>query len=120
MKTNTDFTSLNSAEKEALKTKFEEPTRESLSSEYLACLFLLLADNDRFEPLQRETNYSFLMGGETEQYSKDVLFSQEADDGLLPAGRSPACEVKSSRHGRCVRAKGQNRQRAHRRLLCLR
>ena len=84
VKTNTDFTTLDDAAKEALKTKFKEPARESSSSEYLACLFLLLADNDRFEPLKREINNAFLMGGETKQYPKDVLTAKRLMTDFSP------------------------------------
>ena len=93
VKTNTDFTFLDDAAKVALKTKFEEPARETSCSEYLACLFLLLADNDRFEPLKQEINNAFLMGGETEQYPKDVLAAKRLiTDFSPPVAVRPAME----------------------------
>ena len=106
----TDIATMNDATKETLQKKLKEPARESSSAEYLACLFLLLADNDRFKPLKREINNIFLMGGEKREVPHQRTRSQEADDRLLRAGRSHTSEGKSSRHGCRVRAEGKSGQ----------
>ena len=51
---NIDVASLDDAAKNALKKKHEKPARESSAGEYLACLFLLLADDNRFGPLETQ------------------------------------------------------------------
>ena len=62
---------LNDAEKEALEKKSEKPAQESATAEYLACLFLLLADDDRFKPLKREMNNNFHLL-ESDSYPRNV------------------------------------------------
>ena len=53
LKSNIEVASLDDAAKDALKKKFEKPARESSAGEYLACLFLLLADDNMFGPLKK-------------------------------------------------------------------
>ena len=90
---NIDAVTLDVPAKEALIAKFEDQARESSSSEYLACLFLLLADNHRFKPLKREINNNFLMGGENGQYPKDVLSAKRLmTDFSPPVVAQPARE----------------------------
>ena len=57
-----DVTQLTDAEKAMLTKKFEKPARESSLAEYRACLFLLLADDNRFKPLKTQMDNNFLMG----------------------------------------------------------
>ena len=59
---NIDITALDDKPKKALQEKHEKPARDSASGEYLACLFLLLADDDRFGPLKTQLDNNFLMG----------------------------------------------------------
>ena len=92
IKTSTNVTQLNEAAKEALKKKYEKPARESSSAEYLARLFLLLADDNRFKPLKTQMDNNFLMG-EHGQYPSDVLAAKILlTDLSLPVVVKPARE----------------------------
>ena len=51
--------------------RIEEEASESSCAEYLACLFLLLADNEGFKMLKKTLNNNFLLG--RQEYPKDVL-----------------------------------------------
>ena len=51
-RSNIDVATLDDAAKKALQEKHEKPARERAAGEYLACLFLLLADDDGFGPLK--------------------------------------------------------------------
>ena len=70
VKSNTDVASLDDTAKNALKKKHEKPAREISAGEYLACLFLLLADNNRFGPLKTQLDNNFLMG--EQEYPRDM------------------------------------------------
>ena len=63
---------LTSAQKVELKKQFEKPARESATAEYLACLFLLLADDDRFKYLKQEMSNNFHLNG-SDSYPRNVL-----------------------------------------------
>ena len=49
----------------------EEEASELACAEYLACLFLLLADDERFKTLKKTLNNNFLLG--RQEYPKDIL-----------------------------------------------
>ena len=51
--------------------RIEKEASESACAEYLACLFLLLADDGRFKTLKKTLNNNFLLGRQEEP--KDVL-----------------------------------------------
>ena len=53
------------------RIRIEEEVSESACAEYLACLFLLLADDKRFKTLKKTLNNNFLLG--RQEYPKDVL-----------------------------------------------
>ena len=55
------------------RIRIEEEASESACAEYLACLFLLLADDKRFKTLKKMLNNYFLLG--RQEYPKDVLAS---------------------------------------------
>ena len=82
VKSNTDVASLDDAAKDALKKKFEKPARESLAGEYLDCLFLLLADDNRFGPLKTQLENNFLMG--EHEYPRDVLAAKRLMTDFSP------------------------------------
>ena len=82
VKSNTDVTSLDDAAKNALKKKHEKPARESLAGEYLACLFLLLADDNRFGPLKTQLDNNFMMG--KQEYPRDVLSAKRLMTNFSP------------------------------------
>ena len=54
--------------------RIEEEASESACAEYLACLFLLLVDDERFKTLKKTLNNNFLLG--RQEYPKDVLASK--------------------------------------------
>ena len=59
--------------------------RESASAEYLACLFLLLVDNNRYGPLKSQLDNTFLMG--EQEYPCDVLQVKRLMTDFVPEGR---------------------------------
>ena len=79
---NIDVTALDDNAKKALQEKHEKPARDSASGEYLACLFLLLADNDRFGPLKLQLDNNFLVG--EQEYPKDVLAAKRLMTNFSP------------------------------------
>ena len=79
---NIDVTALDDAAKKALAAKHKKPARESAAGEYLACLFLLLADNDRFRPLKLQLDNNFLMG--EQEYPRDVLAAKRLMTNFSP------------------------------------
>ena len=85
-KSNTNQVFLDAAAKTALKKKFEKPSRESLAGEYLACLFLLLADDNRFGPLKIQLGNNFLMG--EYEYPCNVLAAKRLMTDFFPAAGS--------------------------------
>ena len=52
----------------------EEEASKLACTEYLACLFLLLADDKRCKTLKKTLNNNFLLG--RQEYPKDVLASK--------------------------------------------
>ena len=54
--------------------RIEKEASESACAEYLACLFLLLVDDERFKTLKKTLNNNFLLG--RQEYPKDVLESK--------------------------------------------
>ena len=44
------------------RIRIKEEASESACAEYLACLFLLLADGERFKTLKKTLNNNFLLG----------------------------------------------------------
>ena len=65
-----------------LSTKHDKPARESTEGEYLACLFLLLADDDRFGPLTTQLDNNFIMG--EQEYPRDVLAAKSLMTDFSP------------------------------------
>ena len=51
--------------------RIKEEASELACAEYLACLFLLLADDERFKTLKKTLNNNLLLG--RQEYPKDVL-----------------------------------------------
>ena len=82
VKSNTDVSSLDDAAKNTLKKQHEKPARESLAGEYLACLFLLLADDNMFGPLKTQLDNNFLMG--EQEYPRDVLAAKRLMNDFSP------------------------------------
>ena len=96
---------LTDAAKEALEKKFEKPARESATAEYLACLFLLLSDDERFKPLKREMNNNFHVLG-SDSYPRNVLAAKRLMTGFEPTivpkpaqERVPPTDVAFAEHG---------------------
>ena len=50
------------AEKTALEKRLQKEATERSYKEYLACLFLLLADGERFKPVMMELSNNYLLG----------------------------------------------------------
>ena len=76
-----------------------------MSAEYLACLFLLLADNDRFKPLKREMNNNFHLLG-SDKYPLNALAAKrlmtDFDPVVVPKPareRVPPTDVAFVEHG---------------------
>ena len=44
------------------RIQIEEEASKSACAEYLACLFLLLADDERFKTLKKALNNNFVLG----------------------------------------------------------
>ena len=74
---------LTDAAKADLEKKFEKPARESSLAEYLACLFLLLAD-DRFKPLKREMDNNFHLLSEQGKYPLNILAAKRLMTDFSP------------------------------------
>ena len=53
---------LTAAELETIKTEATTRAKEATQGEYLACLFLLLANDKRYDPLKTQLDNNFLMG----------------------------------------------------------
>ena len=53
------------------RIRIEEEASESACTEYLACLFLLMSDDERFKMFKKTLNDNFLLG--RQEYPKDVL-----------------------------------------------
>ena len=53
---------MNPAEKTALENFLQKEVMESSWKEYLACLFLLLVDEERFKPVTMELSNNYLLG----------------------------------------------------------
>ena len=93
VKSNTDVATLDDAAKNTLKKKHEKPARESAAGEYLACLFLLLADDNRFGPLKTQLENNFLMG--EHEYPRDVLAAKRLmTDFSPPIGSTKSTQEK--------------------------
>ena len=56
------------------RIRIKEEASKSACAEYLACLFLLLADDERFKTLKKTLNNNFLL--RRQEYPKDVLASK--------------------------------------------
>ena len=54
--TTNSLAEMSPAEKTALENRLQKDATESSCKEYLACLFLLLADKERFKPVTIELN----------------------------------------------------------------
>ena len=90
---------LTPTEREALEKKSEKPAQESATAEYLACLFLLLANDDRFKPLKREMNNNFHLLGNQGKYPLNVLAAKRLmTDFSLPVVLRPARERVPATH----------------------
>ena len=64
------------------RIRIEEEASESVCAEYLACLFLLLADDERFKTLKKTLNNNFLLG--RQEFPKDVLASKRLMTNFNP------------------------------------
>ena len=58
-------------EKTALENRLQKEVMESSCKEYLACLFLLLADEEGFNPVATELSNNYLLGNK--EYPANVL-----------------------------------------------
>ena len=56
--------------------------KEAAPGEYLTCLFLLLADDERYEPLNLQLDNNFLMG--EQEYPSSVLTAQQLMMDFVP------------------------------------
>ena len=70
-KTGKELSELTPAEVKAVKKAATVAEEEAATGEYLVCLFLLLADNERYGPLKTQLDTIFLMG--EQEYPSDVL-----------------------------------------------
>ena len=57
--------------------------KEAAQNEYLACLFLLLAEDERYGPLKTQLDNNFLM--EEQEYPSDVLAAKRLMTDFVPA-----------------------------------
>jgi len=81
--TGRDLTELTAAELETIKTEATTSAKEAAQGEYFACLFLLLADDERYGPLKTQPNNNFLMG--KQEYPSDVLAAKRLMTDFVPA-----------------------------------
>ena len=83
LKTGKALSALTPDEVDELEEKSTEAAKEAATSEYLACLFLLLSDDERFGPLKNELDNNFLMG--EQEYPCDVLRAKRLMSDFVPA-----------------------------------
>ena len=65
------LTAMSPANKSALENRLQKEAMGSSCKEYLACLFLLLADKERFKPVTTEMNNNYLI--RKQEYLANVL-----------------------------------------------
>ena len=81
--TGRDLVGLTAIELEAIETETTASAKEAAQGEYLVCLFLLLADNERYGPLKTQLDNNFLMG--KQEYPSDVLTTKRRMTDFVPA-----------------------------------
>ena len=64
------------------RIRIEEEASESACAEYLACLLLLLANDEQFKTLKKTLNNNFLLG--RQEYPKDFLASKRLMTDFRP------------------------------------
>ena len=60
--TSDSLAAMSTAEKLALENCLQKEAMESSREEYLACLFLLLEDKEKFKPFTTKLNNNYLLG----------------------------------------------------------
>jgi hypothetical protein len=71
-------------QRDEIKARVDAAAKESACGEYLACLFLLLSDNNRFAALKTNLDNNFLMG--KQEYPSDVLSAKRLMTDYVPTG----------------------------------
>ena len=69
-----------------LKKNMEYTAMASSFKEYLTCLFLLMADNGRYKPLNTELENNFLLG--KQEYPTNTLAAKRLMTDFQPTGGS--------------------------------
>ena len=82
-KTEKDLAALTVTELETIETEATTSAKEAEQREYLACLFLLLVDDERYSPLKTQLDNNFLMG--KQEYPSNVLAAKRLMTDFVPA-----------------------------------
>ena len=93
-----------------LKTIEEVTTlsaKEATQGEYLACLFLLLADNERYGPLKTQPDNKFLVG--KQEYPSNVLTAKRLMTDFFSGDRRREAQASGEQPVECgpLQDKGQ-------------
>ena len=81
--TGMELVKLSEAELKKINEEATTNAKEAAQGEYLACLFLLLADDERYGPLKTQLDNNFLMG--KQEYPSDVLAAKRLMTDFVPA-----------------------------------
>ena len=77
------LTALTPADLEAIEEEATLYAKETTQGEYLVCLFLLLADTERYGPIKTQLDNNFLMG--KQEYPSNVLAAKRLMTDCVPA-----------------------------------